>query len=335
MPFAHDLLIWYQQNRRHLPWRENPAPYFVYLSETMLQQTRVDTVIPYFEAFTQNYPSFLALSKASEEEVLACWQGLGYYSRARNLLAAAKIIAERYGGELPGDHDALMGLPGVGEYMASAVLAIAFNQPYVAVDGNLLRVYSRLEAKPIDVSRAKDRQECGAFFAQRMERPSDFNQALMDLGELVCLPHGAPKCESCPLRSSCKAFAQGNPEEYPPKKKKAAVKEEKLTVLLLFDAKGRIAIRKRPDKGLLASLYEFPNVAGHHGLCDLTRLFPGVKDFAYLGEETHRFSHVLWKMKVYVGSGAMEEWLAVPLEEIGARYSLPTAFFKLLEKPAK
>ena len=335
MSFAEELLQWYEKNRRHLPWREDPTPYHVYLSETMLQQTRVDTVIPYYEAFLNRFPSFEELANADIEEVLSLWQGLGYYSRARNLHASAQIVRDQYNGALPSDFDTLRHLPGVGEYMASAIMAIAFNQPFVAVDGNLLRVYARLEAKPIDVSKPADRKDCGSYFAERMESPSAYNQALMDLGELVCLPHGAPKCQKCPLKKGCKAFAQGNPEEYPPKKKKAMVKEEELTVLLVFDEKGNVSIRKRPETGLLAGLYEFPNVSGHLGVCDLASLFPDAMNIAFLGKEKHRFSHILWKMNVFVATGKLEGCLSVPLSELHERYSMPTAFTKLLKKPAK
>lgn len=334
MPFAESLLSWYQAHRRHLPWREDPTPYHVYLSETMLQQTRVDTVIPYFNAFTMRLPDFVSLASAEEETVLSLWQGLGYYSRARNLHAAAKIVANEYQGVLPRDPAALLSLPGVGEYMRNAVLAIAFDEPYVAVDGNLLRVYSRLEAKAIDVTKASVRNECADYFGKRMKSPSSFNQALMDLGELICLPHGAPKCEECPLKPWCKACAAGNPEEYPPKKKKPAVKEESLTVLLAFDEKGNLSIRKRPETGLLASLYEFPNVSGHLSVCELSAKFPALKDIEFLGEAKHRFSHILWNMKVYVAAGRIEGCLSVPVSEVGVTYSLPTAFLKLLKKPA-
>ena len=335
MPFADSLLTWYQQHRRHLPWREDPTPYHVYLSETMLQQTRVDTVIPYFNAFTERLPDFASLAFADEETVMSLWQGLGYYSRARNLIAAAKLVADQYHGVLPKDPAALLSLPGVGEYMSNAIMAIAFDEPFVAVDGNLLRVYSRLEAKAIDLAKASAKKDCASYFGSRMESPSSFNQALMDLGELICLPHGVPKCMECPLRQWCKAFAEGSPEKYPPKKKKASVKQEDLSVVLAFDALGNIAIRKRPDTGLLASLYEFPNVPGHINVCELASLFPGLKDIQYLGEEKHRFSHILWNMKIYVATGSVEGCLSVPIQEIGKKYSLPTAFSKLLKKPAK
>ncbi len=335
MSFASDLLTWYEENRRHLPWREDPTPYHVYLSETMLQQTRVDTVGSYYTRFLERFPDFLSLANAEEEEVLALWQGLGYYSRAKNLHKAAKIVASVYGGELPKDKTSLLRLPGVGGYMANAVLAIAFDQKEVAVDGNLLRVYSRLEAKNVDITKTDVRENCAAYFQKRIESPSSFNQALMDLGEMVCLPHGTPKCEQCPLRSHCKARANGNPSDYPPKKKKPSVKEETLTVLLIFDSAGRIQIRKRPETGLLASLYEFPNLSGHLGVCDLVGRYPQVTGLTYLGKETHRFSHILWTMHVYIGTGSVDGCLPASLDEIGSHYSVPTAFAKLLQKPLK
>lgn len=329
--FASSLLGWYAENRRILPWREDPTPYHVFLSEIMLQQTRVDTVIPYYHRFLERFPSFEALAEADEEEVLVLWQGLGYYSRARNLLAAAKMVVSEMNGVLPADKSKLLRLPGVGEYVSHAVLSIAFNQPYAAVDGNLMRVYARHEAKAVEANDPKGKKECAAFLLQRMESPSQFNQALMDLGELVCLPHGEPKCASCPFARRCKAHLHGNPLDYPLAKKKNDVKKEALTVLLAFDSEGNIAIRKRQDQGLLASMYEFPNVPGKKKKGELADIFGNLQDIRFLGKAKHRFSHIKWDIDVYAASGVVDGATYVTLEELKRRYSLPTAFAKLLK----
>ena len=325
------LLDWYEKNRRHLPWREDPKPYYVFLSEIMLQQTRVDTVVPYFEHFIASYPDIVSLAKANEEEVYLLWQGLGYYSRARNLLKAAKAVVENYGGELPKEKEKLLSLPGIGPYVSSAISAIAFEEKEVAVDGNLLRVYSRLNADKIDVSSAKSKQKCEIYYKKHLESPSRFNQALMDLGELVCLPHGAPLCDKCPLASFCKAKRLGHPEDYPLAKRKSVVRKVDLHVLLAFDSRGNIAVRTRPDDGLLASLYEFPNAEGHPSICELGIAYPTLAEFRYLGQAKHRFSHIEWNMRVYEAKGILPGYEYVPVTELKKRYSLPTAFAKLLD----
>ena len=329
--FADSLLAWYHEHRRVLPWREDPTPYHVYLSEIMLQQTRVDTVIPYYERFLNAYPDFASLAQAPIEDVYALWQGLGYYSRARNLHAAANIVVRDYGGTLPSSKEGLVSLPGVGDYVSSAIRAIAFNEKEVAVDGNLLRVYARLCASKDDISLATTKKKCDAFYRSRILSPSEFNQALMDLGELVCLPSGAPLCDQCPFKEVCKATQEGNPLDYPVKKKKTDVAKEKRTVLLVFDSDGAISIRKRPDQGLLASLYEFPNFEGHLSKTEISLAHPNLRDVTLLGEAKHRFSHILWDMKVYRAKGVMPGFESVCLEEIGQRYALPTAFLKLLK----
>ena len=327
--FASDLLTWYQENRRYLPWREDPKPYHVFLSEIMLQQTRVDTVVPYFQRFLERYPTLQDLAEAKEEDVLLLWQGLGYYSRAKNLLKATKMVVDQFGGQFPSEEKELRTLPGVGEYVSRAIRAIAFDLPAVAVDGNLLRVYARLEALPIDVGEASSKKDCMQHYQERMEHPRDFNQALMDLGELVCLPNGTPKCEVCPFKNRCKSRAQGNPLSYPLPKKKADLRRIRLAVLLLKDG-DLIAIRRRDDNGLLASLYEFPNVEGTFTEKKLLEAMPSLTSAKKVGLQKHRFSHIEWTMDVFLCSGTMEGVTMVPLQDIGVTYSLPTAFSKLL-----
>ena len=326
---ASALLNWYEKSRRILPWREEPTPYHVLLSEIMLQQTRVDTVVPYFQRFLEAYPTVVDLAMGKEDDVLVLWQGLGYYSRAKNLLKAAKAIVEQ--GEFPRDLDSLKKLPGVGDYVSRAVLSIAFNEPFVALDGNLMRVYSRYTASPVEPSNAKAKKEADSFFLSHIEEPSHFNQALMDLGELVCLPNGEPKCDVCPFAKSCKAYALHRPLDYPLRKKKTEVRKEELTVLLIENADGNFAIRKRPDTGLLASLYEFPNENGKLDIRELRRKYPFLRDFKELGEAKHRFSHIEWTMHVYQAFGAFPGCLYAAKGDLKKRYSMPTAFLKLLD----
>ncbi|MBO5986043.1 MAG: A/G-specific adenine glycosylase, partial [Lachnospiraceae bacterium] len=258
------LLVWYDRNKRVLPWREKPTPYGVWISEIMLQQTRVEAVKPYYERFMHALPDISALSRVDEEELLKLWEGLGYYNRARNLKKAAQKIMELYGGEMPAEYDALLALPGIGSYTGGAIASIAFGLGKPAVDGNVLRVLSRLRADVRNVSDEKVRRavEAELEYSMPKDRPGDFNQALMEIGACVCMPNGAPHCEACPLAFECKAHANGSELAYPVKEaKKARTKEDK-TVLLIRDA-GRVALTKRPSKGLLAGMYEFPCLTGH------------------------------------------------------------------------
>lgn len=297
----------------------------------MLQQTRVDTVIRYYNAFLEAFPSFFELAAAKEEDVLNLWQGLGYYSRARNLYATARKVVEEHGGKLPSSLEELRMLPGVGEYMSNAIMAIAFDQPFVAVDGNLLRVYARLEAKRIDPTSAQAKKECRSYFLRRIKSPSAFNQALMDLGELVCLPNGNPKCEQCPFALQCKARKSGNPLEFPVSKKKTASHQQDLTIILLQNKAGDIAVRKRPAQGLLAAMHEFPNVEGRLSQKEIQSKFPQIESIRFLGRAKHKFSHIRWDMDVYAAVGEMSEYEYVPMAELGKRCNLPTAFSKLLK----
>ena len=255
------LLAWYDLNGRTLPWRSVVTPYRTWVSEIMLQQTRVGAVIPYFERFMEELPDVSALAAVSEERLLKLWEGLGYYSRARNLQRAAKIVVSDFGGALPQSYHALLSLPGIGEYTAAAIASINFSEPVAAVDGNLLRVAARVSGCGEDIMDAKVRR----LFRQRLDaaidldRPGAYNQAMMDLGATVCLPNGAPKCEICPARTVCEAYKNGLTEVLPVRAKKKSRRVEERTVLLLFQG-GKVALRKRPDTGLLASLWEFPSI---------------------------------------------------------------------------
>ena len=256
------LLEWYDQNKRKLPWRENTDPYRVWVSEIMLQQTRVDTVIPYYTRFLQGCPDLLTLAHISEEQLLKLWEGLGYYNRVRNMQKASQKIQSEYGGQFPGEFERLKSLPGFGEYTAGAVGSIAFQLRVPAVDGNVLRVISRIVENKEDIAKPVVKKEISAAIqAVLPERVGDFNQSLMELGAVVCLPNGDPCCTVCPVKTLCQAYAEGSVHDIPVKAAKPDRRIEERTVFILI-SQGKTLLRKRKSQGLLAGLWEFPSVEG-------------------------------------------------------------------------
>ena len=338
---APALLDWFYKNRRILPFREDPTPYHVWLSEVMLQQTRVSAVLPYYERFLAALPDIPALAACDEEKLHKLWEGLGYYSRVRNLQKAAKIVCEQYGGQLPADYAALRALPGIGDYTAGAIASISFGIPVPAVDGNVLRVMTRLTDCHDDISDPKTKRAVRAALAEVMpEEPADiriFNQAMMELGATVCGPNTAPRCDDCPVSGLCLGRQRGTAETLPVKKaKKERRVEEKTVFLLMRDRK--IALRKRPKTGLLAGLWEFPNV---EGTLDETAAGAAVEavglsviDWQSRLTAKHIFTHVEWRMTGYAltvrGDGPAElEW--VDAAGLAAR-SVPSAFARYYEE---
>ena len=299
------LLDWYDVRRRVLPWREEPSPYRTWVSEIMLQQTRVTAALPYFERFLRELPDVRALAAVSEERLFKLWEGLGYYSRARNLHRAAKRIVEEYGGELPRTMDGLRALPGIGDYTASAIASINYGAPEPAVDGNLLRVAARVAGCGEDVTDAKVRKLIRDKLAAAIdrERPGAWNQAMMDLGATVCLPNGAPLCGDCPARAFCTAYREGLTEVLPVRAEKKKRRAEERTVFLLLRG-GKLAVRQRPDTGLLAKLIEFPNVAGNLDEASACVALAewGVKPIRLTpcGTAKHIFTHIEWQMKGFI-----------------------------------
>ncbi|MGX7199471.1 A/G-specific adenine glycosylase [Enterococcus nangangensis] len=258
--FQTDFLTWYYANGRHyLPWRQNRTPYGTWVSEIMLQQTRVDTVIPYYEHFMGLFPTVEALAHAPEEELLKSWQGLGYYSRARNLKAGAQQVLADFNGELPANLADLQKIKGIGPYTAGAISSMAFQQPVVAVDGNAFRVTTRLLALDDDISLPKTAKKIGAILEEVVpkEAPGDFNQALMDLGSKICTPKN-PQCASCPLQKYCVSAARGTQLNYPVKTQKVKVKPVYYVALALSDGAGKFWLEKRENAGLLANFWHFP-----------------------------------------------------------------------------
>lgn len=339
------LLKWYQENARILPWRDNPLPYYVWVSEIMLQQTRVEAVKPYFSRFIEALPDIEALANAQEEVLLKLWEGLGYYNRVRNLQKAALQVMKEYGGILPKSYEKLLELPGIGSYTAGAIASIAYKIPVPAVDGNVLRVLSRLMEDREDILKQSVKKRAEKLLKETMpkERASDFNQAMMELGAIICLPNGLPKCEGCPISSVCSAKQKGVMMELPVKSSKKPRKIEERTILLISNNK-KIAIHKRADKGLLAGLYEFPNIMGRLSLEEVKLLLEKqnlqVNKIQQIMRAKHIFSHIEWHMIGYeielkepsyslknYGMELEEERFSFKdIKELEENYSIPNAF---------
>jgi A/G-specific adenine glycosylase len=310
--FQKDLISWFEREQRILPWREDQDPYKVWVSEIMLQQTRVDTVIPYFLSFIEQFPTIESLAMADEEKVLKAWEGLGYYSRVRNLQSAVKEVHENYGGKVPNTPEEISKLKGVGPYTTGSILSIAYGVPEPAVDGNVMRVLSRILSIWEDIAKPKTRKTFEEIIRTiiNKENPSFFNQGLMELGAIVCTPT-SPSCLLCPVREHCAAFAEGTQSQLPVKTKKNTTKDVQMVVGVMKTKDDKFLIHKRSDTGLLAKLWEFPNVEVIKGIST-----PDIqlKDFLHetysldtkIGElfctHQHVFSHLTWNMTAFEGT---------------------------------
>ncbi len=335
------LLKWYDENRRRLPWREHPSPYRVWVSEIMLQQTRVEAVKPYFERFMRTLPDIASLAAADEETLLKLWEGLGYYNRVRNLKQAAIQIMENYGGRMPREYGELLKLKGIGSYTAGAIASIAYGSPVPAVDGNVLRVLSRIRAdeRLISDTSVKSAVEQELLEVMPKDRPGDFNQAMMEIGACICIPNGAPLCESCPLQHMCLAHRLHAETDFPKKAAKKPRTVEEKTILVIRD-ENRTAICRRPAKGLLAGMYEFPSMEGFCTPEEVTAFLAenGIKTLRIqpLAEAKHIFTHREWHMKGYmvrvdelehgIPGEASGNWIYIHPEETRDRYPIPSAF---------
>lgn len=331
------LLEWYDQNARVLAWRDDPSPYRVWLSEIMLQQTRVEAAKPYYDKFLETLPTIQALAEAEEDVILKLWEGLGYYNRVRNMQKAARIVMEEYDGVLPKEYDRLLSLPGIGVYSAGAISSIAYNQPVPAVDGNVLRVISRIKASYDNISSPAVIKAMGEEIRQILpKRVGDFNQALMELGAMICLPNGQPKCAECPVRHLCQAYEKGIWNEIPVKEKKPKRKKEEKTVFLMV-CDGMVALRKREEKGLLAKMWEYPWIEEKLTMtqCQSFLAEQGVKveKITSAGNGKHIFTHIEWHMKGYLvhvanhgGDYVWTEW-----EKAKDQYAIPSAFHTFTE----
>lgn len=301
---VNDLLIWYQKNKRNLPWRKDKNPYHVWISEIMLQQTRIEAVIDYYDRFIKKLPSIQALSEVNEDELLKLWEGLGYYTRARNLKKAAIMIMNDYQGNFPSTFEQIKSLPGIGEYTASAIGSICFSLKEVTIDGNVLRVYMRLQNCYDNVDDLKIRKKVRNELHDIMPKDTgSFNQALMELGETICLPNGMPKCKECPLKNFCKSYDAETYLELPIKNKKKEKKQEKYTVLLFY-YKNQFVLEKRKEEGLLQNLWQFPNLENHYSKEQLKNYLLEKKiKFSKIRKGvsyTHVFTHKKWNMISYM-----------------------------------
>ena len=333
------LLAWYGENARKLPWRDDPQAYRVWVSEIMLQQTRVEAVKPYFARFMEAFPTVRDLAEAEDDRLMKLWEGLGYYSRARNLKKAAREIVDQHGGKLPESWEALKKLPGIGSYTAGAIASIAYGIPAPAVDGNVLRVISRVLGSRKDITKQSVKREVEEALKEVIPagKASSYNQGLIEIGALVYVPNGQPRCGECPLFSLCEAGKKGLTGEIPVKGEKKARKIEEKTICLI-QWQDRYAIRKRDANGLLASLYELPNIEGYLEGERLLEAFGLDKNSSAISERLpdakHIFSHVEWHMRGWriETTGSMPEgFIFADRKELDEKYPLPNAFGKYMK----
>ncbi len=332
------LLPWFEINRRDLPWRKDKEPYHIWLSEIMLQQTRVEAVKGYYTRFLERLPTIEALANADDELLHKLWEGLGYYSRVRNLKKAAQVIMERHGGVFPADYEAVLALPGIGNYTAGAICSIAYDQPKAAVDGNVLRVISRLteDVTPIDLPACKKAVQ-EALETVYPGEAGQFTQALMELGATLCGPNRKPRCEECPCRGFCGGALHGTAERYPVKKPKAKRRIEERTVFIL-SCDGVYALEKRRDSGLLAGLWQFPNVTGwlepEDALTAVEDMGLKPRELLRQVHRKHIFTHIQWEMRgIYLEvSQPLGGYTWLSGAEIEEKAALPTAFRQFWEE---
>ncbi|MBR1864942.1 MAG: A/G-specific adenine glycosylase [Lachnospiraceae bacterium] len=333
------LLEWYPTHHRDLEWRKTKNPYYIWISEIMLQQTRVEAVRGYYDRFLRELPDIASLAVVPEDQLMKLWEGLGYYNRARNLKRAAEQIMDEYGGNFPSSYEQVLGLPGIGEYTAGAICSICFGMPEPAVDGNVLRVMTRVSDcyANIDDIRTKRLARQKLLPVYEGGQCSELTQALMELGATVCIPNGTPKCIECPLQTGCMAYARDTWNRLPVRREKKKRRVEEKTVFILHDG-NRYGIHKRENKGLLANLWEFYHTEGRMDAKEAVQ-FISEQGFEPVQLEreipyTHIFSHVEWRMTAYYIACRCrkEELLWVGREEFDTVYALPTAFRVFLEK---
>ena len=332
------LLPWYRENQRTLPWRQDREPYHVWLSEIMLQQTRVEAVKGYYAHFLEALPTIEALSKCDDDLLHKLWEGLGYYSRVRNLKKAAIQIVELHGGSFPEEYEKIRALPGIGDYTAGAICSICFDQPRAAVDGNVLRVVSRIteDATPINLP-AQKKAVTAALEAVYPAEAGEFTQALMELGATLCGPNWVPRCEECPCCGLCGGALHGTAQKYPVKRPKKEKRVEEKTVFIL-SCDGRFALEKRPNSGLLAGLWQFPNVPGKLETAQVLETVQKMglrpREITKQIERKHIFTHIRWEMRgVYLEVAEESDgfvWLTA--EQIRTDAALPTAFRQFWEE---
>lgn len=333
------VIEWYQKNKRELPWRKEKNPYHIWLSEIMLQQTRIEAVKTYYKRFLEEIPTIQDLAEIEEEKLLKLWEGLGYYNRARNLKKAAEMIQKNHKGQMPKTYQELLQLPGIGEYTAGAISSIAYNEPVPAVDGNVLRVVSRVIGSKKDVLENKTKKEFTEILKEIMPKQAgDFNEGLMELGELICIPNGETICQKCPLQEFCVAKKEALTDIIPVRNPKIKRKKEDITVFLL-EFEGKFAIQKRSKTGLLANMYEFPNLLKKVQSKKIENILKNWEittshKIKKVGSHHHVFSHVEWDMIGYQiqVTKKNKDFIWKSKEEILKDYAIPGAFMPFLRK---
>lgn len=326
------LIDWYQIHKRDLPWRKERNAYYIWVSEIMLQQTRVEAVKGYFERFIQALPTMEHLASANEDLLLKLWEGLGYYNRVRNMQKCAAYCVAHYNSQLPDDYQKLLELPGIGAYTAGAIASIAYGIAKPAVDGNVLRVIARLRNDPTDILLPSLKTEVSDLLETILptEQPGEFNQALMELGATVCVPNGAPRCNICPIQSNCDGYRNHTAHFLPNKTAKKARKIEERTILVIYSDRG-VLLQKRPSEGLLSGLYEFINLEAKIKRDDLSKaaILQGMEilQIKALPSSKHIFTHKEWHMRGYlIHVSQPQEGIWAKQEELDQIYPIPTAF---------
>lgn len=329
---SQSLLTWYDEHKRILPWRNHPTPYAVWVSEIMLQQTRVAAVMPYYERFMKALPDLPSLARCEEDLLIKLWEGLGYYNRVRNMKRCAQICVERYHGTLPASYELLKELPGIGAYTAGAIASIAYQIPVCAVDGNILRVFSRVLCLSDDITKERTKRKFEAMIQDYLPLRCDaFNQALMELGALICLPNGAPHCHECPLSAHCLAYARGMQAHFPVKSPKAKRKQEDYTVLVMI-SNHRVHLEKRKETGLLAGLYQFDLCSGtlsQKQAEDYASHYGEVRQMIPLAHAVHIFTHKEWHMSgwlIYLADDVSPSGTWANVSQLKEAYAIPNAF---------
>lgn len=330
---AAPLVAWYTQHERSFPWRADPSPYRVWVSEIMLQQTRIEAALPYFERFTQALPTISDLAAAPEDVLLKLWEGLGYYSRVRNLQKAAQIVMAEFGGELPDTYEQLLTLPGIGEYTAGAIASIAFGKRAAAVDGNVLRVMARLTDDNTDVMQPKNRKRLTKLVQSivPIDHAGEFNQGIMELGETICLPNAQPHCSTCPLWDYCAVAGLERARELPTRAKPKPRQLEQRTVYIIIteDQPRKVLLHRRPAKGLLGGMWELPNIESDHSSEVLSKWGVQALSTESLPTAKHVFSHIEWHMAGYLIKAkkiTLKSNFRLVYKKELADYALPTAF---------
>ena len=333
--YISNLEDWFLENRRILPWRKDKNPYHVWISEVMLQQTRIEAVISYYERFMKELPTISSLANVDENKLLKLWEGLGYYNRARNLKKAAIQIMEEYDGVFPTTYSEIIKMPGIGEYTASAISSICFGEKQVTVDGNVMRVFTRFYNDFSNISKSSTRVMIHDKLLSILSGDSgNFNEGLMELGEVVCIPNGMPKCDFCPLRNGCLSYQNSNYYLFPVKDDMKVKEEVEMTIIIPI-WEGKTFVRKRKEFGLLHGLYEFPNIVGNKSMVEIRRFaddFGKIQNIKKSICYTHVFTHKKWKMQAYFVFFQSVECrsLFYSVSDIESNFALPTAFSPFL-----